>query len=104
MRRFLEEVDIHYLVIALMVSLLFAAGFGHLRRPADEIIAAAYFSIGGNAIILAMSFVGIAPWGFSKAGMIRCLYWIPANFVAGVILTFLVFSPRLLASAVWQPG
>jgi hypothetical protein len=96
----LQELDLHYLVITFVLSAIFIGALGAVREPMAELAFIAVFSPLANVVILALSFLGIAPWGFTKAQFVRCMIWIPTNFVAGSILTFLLLSIRVLYSAI----
>jgi hypothetical protein len=103
--RFISGFDLHYLVIPFVFSLLMVLGLGALRQPTTEFGLAAMWAVGSNAVMIVLSFVGLAPWEFSRPWrhvVMRCGSWIVANFVAGSILAFVIVSARAWASLVLE--
>jgi hypothetical protein len=99
--RILAELDLHYLVIVLLISLLMLFGFGELWSPGDELLRASVAAAAINVAAILLSFIALAPWSLSRPwprAVIRCASWIATNFVLGSVLTFLILSTRALVS------
>jgi hypothetical protein len=101
--RFLAELDLHYLVIPLLFSLLMLFGFGELWRPKHELLRAAIWAVSANGAMIALSFVGLAPWELTRPWipvLRRCASWVAANFLVGSAIAFAIVSLRVFASMV----
>jgi hypothetical protein len=100
--RLIRELDIHYLVISFVGTILLvpAISLVPIGNPIRELLILWLFSLLINASMIVLSFLGIAPWGFTKQEMIRCSIWIPTNLIAGTIFSFLILSPRAVYSSI----
>ncbi|KAA5539437.1 hypothetical protein FYK55_24185 [Roseiconus nitratireducens] len=100
----LPEIDIYYLAVTLVVSLLLIASLGPVRSPTSEIVFVGVVALATNVLLLALCFVGLAPWEFSRSAVGRCTIWSLGNFLCGTVLTFLILSLRALWALAFAGG
>ena len=98
----LAKVDLHYLDVAFVTSVIFLSQLkSPIREPFAELAFVSIMSPTINIVVLALSFLALAPMnGLSKAEFVRCLNWVLTSFVAGSILTFLLLSFRVAYSVI----
>jgi len=94
LHRILAELDLHYLVIPAFFSILALFFFGHLHSARHELAISVAWSIVFNALAIVLSFLGIAPWGFTWDSVRRCFQWVLVSFVVGAALSFVILLPR----------